>query len=380
MSPTLASQVALFDTIQPPTATTIPMPGTVPSDCAGFSRPALVLIPSLAQRTDPASLILTSPDGSAHCTLTPPDVPWSSYNCQVVGERVYYWPELAAALQTLDVRSGRLDFLDLAVAPAYQFGNFLVSPDENWIVWSVGQSKAGESHSAFYLARMDGSEQRVVLDEHYDDLRRIWPVAWAPASDTLFFARQLLVEGGGTALPAFQGRYSNLYRFSVETGEVNKVIPLDEGTDCRFCVADISPDGRWLAYHHKDGALYLRDLDSGDETYVSAGHGDWVAGARFSPDGSHLAYVEVQGHDQPRFAGARTILVNAPLTEPGVIVSEHANIVDWPVGWLDGETLILERGNAEGNHLGLWVAGSSQESDDLLPGILGGVLYSGEEN
>lgn len=227
---------------------------------------------------------------------------------------------------------------------------------------------------------MDGSERRVILDEHYNDQRHLWLVAWVPAGDTLFFARQLLVEGGGAALPAFQGLYSNLYRFSVETGEVDKVIPLDEGTDCRFCVADISPDGRWLAYHHEDGALYLRDLDNGDETYVSAGHGDWVAGARFSPDGSHLVYVEVQGHDQPRFTGARTVLANVPLTEPGEIVSEHANIVDWPVGWLDGETLILERGNAEGNHLGLWVAGSSQEPGDLLPGILGGVLYSGEGN
>jgi len=76
----------------------------------------------------------------------------------------------------------------------------------------------------------------------------------------------------------------------------------------------------------------------------------------------------------------RTVLANVPLTEPGEIVSEHANIVDWPVGWLDGETQILERGNAEGNHLGLWVAGSSQEPGDLLPGILGGVLYSGEGN
>ncbi len=372
--PTLTPQVAPLYATQPPTAT-IPPPGTVLSDCVGFGRPVLVLVPSLAQRTDPASLILASPDGDARCTLTPPNVPWSSYNCQVVGERIYYWPEIADALQVLDARSGRLGFLDLAVASEYQYGNFLVSPGGDWIAWSVGQlGGGGGSHSTLYLARVDGSEQREVLDERYDDLRHIWPVAWTPSSDALFFARQLLIEGNGAVLPAFQGRYANLYRLDVGTDQVSKIIPLDEWSDCGFCVSDVSPDGRWLAYHHEDGVLYVRDLDSSDERYVSDGNSDWVAGARFSPDGSHLAYVEVEGHDQPRFTGGRTVMVSVPPTEQGVMISERANAVDWPVGWLDGETPILEHLSAEG-HLGLWVAGESSEPGDLLPGILVGVLY-----
>jgi hypothetical protein len=91
--------------------TPTPVPSAVPSDCAGFGRPALVLIPSLAQRTDPASFILTSPDGDARCTLTPPNVPWSSDECQVVGENVYCWSEIGHTLQALNARSGELTYV-----------------------------------------------------------------------------------------------------------------------------------------------------------------------------------------------------------------------------------------------------------------------------
>jgi len=119
--------------------------------------------------------------------------------------------------------------------------------------------------------------------------------------------------------------------------------------------------------------LYLRELDSGDERHVSDGNGDWVAGARFSPDGSHLAYVEVEGHDQPRFTGGRTVMVDVTFAGQAVVLAEGASAVGWPVGWLDGETPILERLDAEG-HLGLWVAGESSEPSDLLLGTLAGVL------
>jgi len=365
------------------TPTPTPMPGAVPSDCAGFGRPALVLIPSPAQRTDPASFILTSPDGDAHCTLTSPDVPWSSERCQVVGEHIYYRPDVTAAETTyvLDTRSDTLERLDFTRAPDYQYGDFLVSPGGDWIAWSVGQTGDGGSRSTLFLARVDGSGQRKVLDEHYDDPYHILLVAWTPAGDALFFARRwLVVEGNGGVLPAFQGRHSNLYRLDVETGEVSTVIPLDERPDCWFCVAGVSPDGRWVAYHHadEDGALYLRELGSGDERHVSDGNGDWVAGARFSPDGSHLAYVEVEGHDQPRFTGGRTVMVDVPFAGQAVVLAEGAGVVDWPVGWLDGETPILERLDAEG-HLGLWVAGHSSVPDDLLPGMLAGVLYDWRE-
>ncbi len=236
-----------------PTPTSVP--SVVPSDCAGFGRPALVLIPSPAQRTDPASFTLTSPDGDARCTLTPAGVPWSSERCQVVGEHIYYRSDITAAEAThvLDARSGTLERLDFTRAPGYQYGDFLVSPGGDRIAWSVGQTGVGTSRSTLFLARVDGSEQRKVLDEHYDDLYHILLVAWTPAGDALFFARRwLVVEGNGGVLPTFQGRYGNLYRLDVETGEVSTVIPLDERPDCWFCVADVSPDGRWVAYHHDD--------------------------------------------------------------------------------------------------------------------------------
>ena len=92
----------------PHAPTPTPVFRAVPSNCAGFGRPALVLIPSPAQRTNPASFILTSPDGDVRCTLTPPNVSWSSDDCQVVGENVYCWSEIGHTLQVLNARSGEL--------------------------------------------------------------------------------------------------------------------------------------------------------------------------------------------------------------------------------------------------------------------------------
>ncbi len=56
--------------------------------------------------------------------------------------------------------------------------------------------------------------------------------------------------------------------------------------------ATVSPDGRYLAFS-RDGAIWYRELASGDEGQLTTGPGD--SGPAFSPDGSQLAFArEIQ--------------------------------------------------------------------------------------
>ena len=374
----------------PHAPTPTPVFRAVPSNCAGFGRPALVLIPSPAQRTNPASFILTSPDGDVRCTLTPPNVSWSSDDCQVVGENVYCWSEIGHTLQALNARSGELAYVTPGLGLEEPRPSFLVSHDEKRIVWSVSQLNVsptdvpeGTSHCRIHLTRADGSGQRVLLEKNYEDLYHLIPVAWTPAGDAFFFTRRwIVVESGGSFIPPFAGRYSNLYRLDIETSEVQKVFPLDDETSCSFCIGDITSDGRWLAYHREDASLYLRDLVSEEETLVAdASFACYLGYARLSPDASHLVYVEMQGECDKRdtFDLARTVMVDVPFSGQSVALAGSTEAVDWPIGWLDGETPVFDRIYKGFRDRGLWVAGESSEPDDLLPGMLAGVLHGWRE-
>jgi hypothetical protein len=61
------------------------------------------------------------------------------------------------------------------------------------------------------------------------------------------------------------------------------------------------------------------------------------------------------------------------------VLAESTEAVDWPVGWLDGETPIFDRVYKGFDHRGLWVArhpvaGRPSAPEDLVPGILIGVV------
>jgi hypothetical protein len=304
------------------------------------------------------------------------------------------WDETRNALQVLDVRSGELAYVDPQLEDEEAHLDFLVSPDRTRIVWSttVGASQAdiqeGTSRCRVTITHADGSEAEIVLEERYDNLYHLVPVVWMPWGEAIYFARKhVWVESGGGSIPTFSGRYSELYRLHLASSEFRKVFPSYDVPACDRCISDVSSDGRWLAYHGEDGSLVLQDLASEGEMLVAdAGSACYLGSARFSPDGEHLVYVELHGpcDERDKFDVARTVMVNVPPEGRPQVLAESTEAVDWPVGWLDGETPILDRVYQGFDQRGLWVArhpvadhpvaGNSSAPDDLLPGTLIGVL------
>ncbi len=263
-------------------------------------------------------------------------------------------------------------------------------PDGTRIIWSttVDASQAdapeGTSRCSVTITGGDGSSAETLLEKRYDNLYHLEPVTWTREDDAIFFARmRVWVESGGAFIPTLSGRYSELFRLDLASGEFQKAFPLDDAADCNRCIGDVSPDGHWLAYHREDGALILRDLVGGEETLVAgASSACYLGRARFSPHGEHLVYTELEGpcDERDTFDVARTVMVDVPFEGTSRLLAESTEAVDWPVGWLDGETSIFDRVYKGFDQRGLGVAGHPSAPEDLLPGILIGVVRPNVED
>ena len=364
-------------------------PEAAQSGCADLELPALVVVPPPGQGSAPRRFILAGPDAEERCRLGVPYVPWRSAQCQVVGKRLMCWDETRNALQVLDVRSGELAYVDPELEDEEARLDFLVSPDGTRIAWSttVDASQAdvpeGASRCRISISEADGSGVRTMLEETYDNLYHLRPVTWTPWGEAIYVARmRVWVEGGGGSIPTFSGRYSELFRLDLASGEFQKVFPSYDVPLCNRCISDVSSDGHWLAYHGEDGSLVLRDLVSGGEMLVAdAGSTCYLGHARFGPNGEHLVYTELEGpcDERDAFEVTRTVTVNVPPEGHPQVLAESTEAVDWPVGWLDGETPIFDRVYQGLDHRGLWVvrhpvAGRPSAAEDLLSGTLIGVL------
>ncbi len=324
---------------QTPSATLTTVAEVVPSRCADLECSALVMVPSLGRRGTERAFVLVRPDGKEQCRLNPAYVPWSSTECQVAGERVMCWDEERGALQILDVVSGQVETVEPELEREEARLDFLVSPDGERIVWSTTDMDGGDadgpedtSRCRVSISEADGSDMRILVEETFEKPYHLMPVTWTPEGDGIFFARmRVWVESGGAFIPAFRGRYSELLRLDVASGEFQKVFPLDDTAVCNRCIGDISPDGQWLAYHREDGSLVLRDLVSKEETLVrDASSGCHLGHARLSPDGEHLVYVEMEGpcDEEDSFEAARTVMVYVPSGGQTKVLAESREAVD----------------------------------------------------
>ncbi len=372
-------------------ATTATAPAeTAPPGCAGLNIPALVLVPPPGRDTDARRFMVIDPGGEEQCSLGAPYVPWAATVCQVVGERVLCWDDEENALQVLDVLSGALEHVDPALENEDPQLDFLASPDGEKIVWSLTDldiSRAdvpeGTSRCTLSVSQADGGDMRLVLEEQYNHLYHLAPLTWTPDGEAIFFARiRIWTESGGAFIPTFSGRYSELFRLDLLSNEFRKVFPLDDAAACNRCISDVSPDGRWLAYHREDGSVVLRDLVDGEEMLVAdASFACYLGRAHFGPGGEHLVYTELEGPCGQRdtFDVARAVMADVPFERQSRVLAESTEAVDWAVGWLDRKTPIFDRVYKEFDERGLWVArhpgaGQPSAADDLLSGTLIGVL------
>jgi hypothetical protein len=161
----------------------------------------------------------------------------------------------------------------------------------------------------------------------------------------------------------FQPRLG-LYYLDLASGQSQIIL------DREFNPSSLSPDQSWVAYSQSNGwnvgPLTIRNLTTGVETAfpLLPGNDRGAGSAVFSPDNRYVAWMEGSGHwmavAPPTFHATIRIASTS-----GEIITEFpvsaingiggvAN-VHWmePVGWMDGQTLILQFGPHPGSPVAL---------------------------
>lgn len=156
----------------------------------------------------------------------------------------------------------------------------------------------------------------------------------------LYFSKEPMGLGGYILF----GGGSNLYKINIATKQVEEVIPQGSSADPQACLDAISADYRYVADHCAQNTIAIRDLTSGGTTTIQppsdlSGYG-FVGSARFSPDGSRVAYALAKG-DQNAEQG--WVAVSDSLSGGSrMILTAQAGSYYTVAGWLDDQTILVQ--------------------------------------
>jgi hypothetical protein len=185
----------------------------------------------------------------------------------------------------------------------------------------------------FILADPDSYMIRpLAVDAQAGNLKGVWytMAAWGIGGDIVFEPRK------------------GLKYLDMNTGMVNEILNRD------IAAWDVSPDRNWVAYSTISGPVSILNRRTGEVfTFPLLPDSNRGAGnAVISPDGQYVAWMEGSGwtmaenpdfHINIRIATSSGIqLANIPQTAFDNIASSEK--ISWaqPVGWLDGQTLIVQ--------------------------------------
>ena len=298
--------------------------------------PTLTPVAGPSLPMDQAELLIVNADGSGLTKLhTEPDnlwgVQWSrdgrylAFVSHVDGSR--------SALYVLDVSGGPpRAILDPGKGRYAQ--EFLWSPKGDWIAvpddsWPL---------SRLYLVRPDESEKRRVKGH-------AWPLAWLPDGSSLLVKFQEEVELGTGEPPLRQ----SLGILDVATLEVRPIAPM--AFDWPPFVA-LSADGQWLAYWARSEApcgrynvalaLWIVRVDGSERRQVLEPTCGQLGSAAWSPDGSQIAYVNMDLPDpETREEVARGIYVVDLRSGAVRWLSRPGRYFDIQAQWLAGGRYLL---------------------------------------
>jgi len=262
---------------------------------------------------------------------------------QVVGESIYFVDSGDTGMGGVirRVTSAGVETLDFTAAEAMQTMSFAVSEDETRIAWTHSGYEAAGVVCQLWIANIDGSDARMVMDsdpsDSIDEYFSLEAVRWEDGN--LIYAWQVTGIGGYIL---FFG-WSSFYRYSLLDDISTPLVPVSaEGTGP--CWYAISPDGMYAVGGCGTGGMRERDLVIGTDTiFPTLPDQGQEGGAAYSPSGERLAYAIARGNYEDE---AGQVLVRMTRGEDPIVLSTQTPGFFERVLWVDEGRMVV--GYAEG--------------------------------
>ncbi len=211
------------------------------------------------------------------------------------------------------------------------------------LAWGT-QSTGSSMSSSLQMSAPDGSNLQTLLSQGATNPPlQLVAEFWSADGQSLYFSKEPVGSGGYVLF----GGASNLYKINITTKEVTALIPLAPSYEPQACLDAVSADFRYAADHCWQNRITIRDLTSGVITTIlpPADVSEFrIAGsARFSPDGSRLAYALARSDQENEqgwvavsdgTSGGSKLILTSP-------VGSYYTIA----GWLDDRTLLVQSTN-----------------------------------
>ena len=215
--------------------------------------------------------------------------------------------------------------------------------NQSRLAWAT-QNYGGDTSSTIKISSLDGTVFDTLLTQDATNPpSQLMAQFFSPDGQWLYFSKEPIGLGGYILF----GGASNLYKINITTKEVVELIPLGPSNGPQACLDAISADFHYVADHCAQNAITIRALSSGGKTTIQppadlTGY-KFAGSARFSPDGSRLAFALAKG-DQEAEQGWVAV---SDGTSGGskMILASQAGSYYTVAGWLDDQTLLVQSTN-----------------------------------
>ena len=257
----------------------------------------------------------------------------------VVGESgsALYLPVTGSMPGAVRVDASGAQKLGWTEGPPY---GIAASPSQ--LAWGMTDIRATMMAARIQISKLDGSDTRTALEEIYSGTQKsLHVMRWSRDGARLYFSKEPLGIGGYILFAGL----TNLWSLDVSSGTVTELVH-ELAPNAAVCIDDLSPDEMQVVDHCNPDNLQVVNLTTGAGRVINPPANvpqfGAMGGARFSPDGSRLAFALAR-HDPSNEQGWVAVSDGTGGTSK-LIATSPANDYFWVAAWQDSDTIILQSG------------------------------------
>lgn len=246
------------------------------------------------------------------------------------------------------------------------------------LAWGTADISAAQPSAQIMTGAPDGSGSKTVFKESYTGFPRVLRVMrWSRDGSRLFFGKEPIGLGGYIL---FSG-LTNLWSLDPNSGQATELFHQAD-PKAAICIDDLSADEKLAADHCQIKSMQVTDIASHAVKAISApaNVADFatVGGARFSPDGTRLAYGLARNN--PDNEQGWLAVADVASGKSTLMATSQAGDYFQVSAWLDANTLLLQ---SAGKVAGLWTVGADGSNlkrlgDGVFLGLLPGGTPAGQ--